>query len=253
MKQTSLLAVIVFLLAETAAADALSDLRTVLARFPGVSPFAVAATVEVKGDSHDVAGSRSGTSKFEVTTSADGLLIRVPEPELRAAAREARAKKDDPNMKTPTRTAMAALTVFDVIDPLNAAAMLLNDLDEATLVGQSSSPWHGRAATLLTISVKATLAGTSRFVNKPKIDLRVWLDGNGIPIAAERDSNYSATFVVVTASNSRTERWEFATAGDRLYAARAEEVDRASAVGKNFTTSRTLTLVPPSRSPRNAR
>ena len=236
--------VIAFLLAQSATADPLSDLRAVLARFPAASPFTAAVTVEVKGDSQGVAGSRSGTSKFEVTTSGDGLLVRVPESELRAAANEAKAKKDDPNTRTPTRTAMAGVTVFDVIDPLNAAAMLLNDLDEATLVSQTSSPWHGRPATLLTISVKATLAGTSRFVNKPKIDLRVWLDANGIPIGAERDSNYSATFVVVTASNSRAERWEFASAGDRLYATHTEEVDRASAVGKNFTTSRTLTFSP---------
>lgn len=138
---------------------------------------------------------------------------------------------------------MAALKVFDVINPLDAAAMLASDFDEATLVAQSPSSWHGRSATQLTIGVKPTLAGTSRFVNKPKIDLRVWLDANGVPISAERDSNYSATFAMVTASNSRLERWEFATAGDRLYATRAEEVDRASAVGRNITTSRTITFV----------
>lgn len=239
--------VLALLSTHSASADALSDLRAVLARFPASSPFTVAATVEVSGDSAGVAGSRSGSSKFEVTTSADGLVVRVPDSEVRSAAKEARAKKHDPNAITPARTAMAALTVFDVIDPLDAAAMLLNDLDDATLVAQSASSWHGRAATRLTISVKPTLAGTSRFVNKPKIELRVWLDADGIPIAAERDSNYSATFVVVTASNSRVERWELATAGDRLYASRAEEVDRASAVGRNITTSRTLALVPHSK------
>lgn len=244
MAQRRLLLAILFLLAQSAAADALSDLRATLARFPAALPFTAAATVDVSGDSQGVAGARSGTSKFEVTASPNGLVIRVPDSELRAAAKEAKAKKDDPNTRTPARTAMAALTVFDVLDPLNAAAMLLNDLDEATLVSQSSSPWHGRKATLLTISVKPTLAGTSRFVNKPKIDLRVWIDEHGLPIAAERDSNYSATFVVVSASNSRAERWELAIEGDRLYASRVEETDRASAVGKNFTTSRTVTFVP---------
>ena len=79
---------------------------------------------------------------------------------------------------------------------------------------------------------------------KPKIELRVWVDANGIPIAAERDSNYSASFIVVSASNIRKEHWEFAVFGDRLYAARGDEENRASVVGKSVLSSRTVMYVP---------
>src|SRR5207245_658030 len=103
----------------------------------------------------------------------------------------------------------------------------------------------GKPATLLRVKVKPTLAGTrSRFVNEPIIELRVWLDGAGIPVAAERDSNYSASFLVVKAGNVRKERWEFAVSGDRLYAARADEDNRASAVGKSILSSRSVTYIP---------
>ena len=122
--------------------------------------------------------------------------------------------------------------------------MLINDLDQATLVSQTAATRDGKPATLLRIKVKPTLAGTSRFVKEPKIELRVWVDANGIPLAAERDSNYSASFVVVSASNVRKEHWDFAVFGDRLYAAHSDEENRASAVGKSIVSSRSVAYAP---------
>jgi hypothetical protein len=226
------------------AADSLSDLRAVLQRYPARAPFVVLATVQVNGDSQGVAGARSGSTNFEVESGPAGLMIRVPPAALGAAETEAEEKKRDPENRTPTRTAMVALSIFDVIDGLDSAAMLLNDLDQASLVSQTSSTHAGKPATLMRIKVKPTLAGTSRFVKEPKIELRVWIDSNGIPVAAERDSNYSASFVVVSASNVRKERWEFAAFGDRLYAARSDEENRASAVGKSIISSRSVTYAP---------
>jgi hypothetical protein len=234
----------VFLLAPPVAADSLSDLRAVLQRYPAKAPFTATASVQVSGDSQGVAGARSGSTNFEVESGPSGLTIRVPRTALGAAETEAEEKKRDPQNITPTRTAMVALTIFDIIDALDSSAMLLNDLDQATLVSQTASMHDGKASTLLRIKVKPTLAGTSRFVKEPKIELRVWIDANGIPIAADRDSNYSASFVVVSASNVRKEHWEFATAGDRLYAARSDEENRASAVGKSIVSSRAVTYSP---------
>ena len=225
-------------------ADALSDLRVVLQRYPARTPFAVSASVQVNGDSQGVAGARSGSTNFEVELGPAGLLIRVPAAALGAAETEAEEKKRDPENRTPTRTAMVALTIFDIIDGLDSAAMLLNDLDQASLVSQTSSMYGGKPATLMRIKVKPTLAGTSRFVKEPKIELRVWVDANGIPVAGERDSNYSASFILVSASNVRKERWEFAVSGERLYAAHSDEENRASAVGKSIVSSRSVTYAP---------
>jgi hypothetical protein len=234
-----------FLTAAPIEADSLSDLRAVLQRYVAKAPFAASASVQVNGDSRGVAGARSGSTNFEVDCGPAGLMIRVPPAALGLAESEAEEKKRDPENRTPTRTAMVALTIFDIIDALNSSAMLLNDLDQATLVSQTSSTHAGKPATLMRIKVKPTLAGTnSRFVKEPKIELRVWIDSNGIPVAAERDSNYSASFVVVTAANVRKERWEFAISGDRLYASRSDEENRASAVGKSILSSRSVTYVP---------
>ena len=226
------------------AADSLSDLRAVLQRYPAKAPFAASASVQVSGDSQGVAGARSGSTSFDVQLGPAGLAIHVPPTALGAAETEAEEKKRDPQNVTPTRTAMVALTIFDIIDSLNSAAMLINDLDQAALVSQTPSTHDGKPATLLRIRVKSTLAGTSRFVKEPKIELRVWVDANGIPVAADRDSNYSASFIVVSASNVRKEHWDFATFGDRLYAAHSDEENRASAVGKSVVSSRSVTYAP---------
>src|SRR5713101_6516172 len=139
------------------AADSLSDLRAVLQRYPAKVPVVVSATVQVNGDSQGVAGARSGSTNFEVESGPAGLLIRVPPSALGAAETEAEEKKRNPENRTPTRTAMVALTIFDIIDALDSASMLLGDLDQSSLVSQSPSMHNGKAATLMRIKVKPTL------------------------------------------------------------------------------------------------
>jgi hypothetical protein len=228
-----------------AAGDPLSDLRASLQRYPANAPFTVSASLQVSGDSQGVAGARAGSTTFEAENGPRGFTIRVPPAALGAAETEAENKKRNPENLTPTRTALVALTLFDVIDALDAGAMLLNDLNGATLIEQKPSVRAGKGATLLRIKVKPTLAGTSsRFVNEPQIELRVWIDSSGVPVAAERDSNYSASFLFVKMGNIRKERWELAVYGDRLYASRNEEEDRATAIGKSIVSARSVVYVP---------
>lgn len=227
-----------------AAGDPLLDLRASLQRFPADAPFTVSASLRVSGNSQD-AGKRAGFTTFEAEIGPRGLMIRVPPAALGAAETEAENKKRNPENLTPTRTALAALTLFDVIDALDAGAMLLNDLEGATLIEQTPSTHGGKEATLLRIKVKSTLAGTSsRFVNEPVIELRVWIDSSGTPLAAERDSSYSASFLFVKAGNVRKERWELAVHGDRLYATRNEQEDRATVIGKSIVSARSIAYAP---------
>ncbi len=235
-------AFVLILVVLPAAGDSLSDLRQVLDRYPAKAPFAASGTVQMNGDAEGAA--RGGSSGFEVESGPTGFTIRVLPDALQAAEAEAAAKKRDPNSATPTRTAMVALTIFDVMDAIDAGAMLVNDLSGATLLDRSTSARNGKAATLLRIKVKPSLATESRFVNEPKIELRVWIAADGVPIAAERDSDYSASFLFVKAGNVRKESWEYAVRGDRLYASRNDENDRASAVGKNIVTSRSVSYSP---------
>jgi len=241
--RTFLLLLAVSLVSSSAAADPLSDLREVLRRYPAKSSFA--ATVQVIGDTQGVSGARNGSASFDVEEGPGGLTIHVSSNSLAAAEAEAEKKKHDPDSLTPTRSAMVALTVFDVIDALDAAAMLLDNLSGATLIEQKSSTREGKPATLLRIKVKPTLAtARGRFVNEPMVELRVWIDANGVPVAAERDSSYSASLLFLKAGNVRKEQWKFAILGDRMYASRNDQDDQATALGKSIVTSRSATYVP---------
>ncbi|HSY47866.1 MAG TPA: hypothetical protein VLC46_03565 [Thermoanaerobaculia bacterium] len=238
-----LLSLAVSLAASSAFGDPLSDLREVLRRYPAKSSFS--ATVQVIGDTQGVSGARNGSTSFDVEDGPGGLTIHVSANSLAAAEAEADKKKRDPDSLTPTRSAMVALTVFDVIDALDSAAMLLDDLNGATLLEQKPAVRDGKTATLLRIKVKPTLAtARGRFVNEPTVELRVWIDANGLPVAAERDSNYSASILFLKAGNVRKEQWKFAVLGDRLYASRNDQDDQATALGKSIVTSRSATYVP---------
>jgi hypothetical protein len=233
------------LVAFPAAADTLSDLRAVLQRYPAKAPFSASASLRVNDNLPDVTSAEGGSTTFDVEFGPSGLMLRVPPSALGAAESEAADQKRDPEHRTPTRLAMVSLTTFDVIDAVNSASMLLNDLNCATLIMQSPSTHGGKPATLLRIKVKTTLAAkSSRFVKEPQVELRIWIDSNGIPIAAERESLYAAAFLFVKAGNVRKERWEFAVSGDHLYASRNEQENHASALGKNVASSRTVSYVP---------
>jgi hypothetical protein len=241
--QRVILLLSLLLIASSSAADPLADLREVLRRYPAKTPFA--ATVQISGDAQGAPGGRNGSTTFEVEDGPGGLTIHVPPVALAAAEAEAEKKKRDPESLTPTRSAMVALTVFDVIDALDAAAMLLDSLNGATLIEQKAAVRDGKPTTLLRIKVKPTLAvARGRFVNEPQVELRVWSDANGIPIAAERDSNYSASVLFLKAGNVRKEQWKFAVAGDRLYASHNDQDDQASALGKSIVTSRSVNYAP---------
>ncbi|MGZ7081053.1 MAG: hypothetical protein ACXVJT_16685 [Thermoanaerobaculia bacterium] len=229
-----------------AAGDRLSDLRAVLQRYPAKAPFAVSASIQVNGESEDVVeASRGGSMNFEVEFGAGGMLLRVPPSALGAAESEAEGKKRNPESLTPTRTAMVALTVFDIIDATDIASMLLNEFEGATLIQETETTSGGRAATLLRFKVKPALAGTrSRFVNEPKIELRVWVTSDGMPVVAERDSDYSASILFVKAANVRKERWEIGVWGDRLYASHVDQNNQASAIGKHAGNSLTVAYTP---------
>ena len=231
---------VVSTIALSTSAQTLSDLRNTLERFPAKAPFAARATVSTNTAADDAAH-RAGTSSFEIESGPSGFSVRIPPSVRDAARREAAQKKRDPDVATPTRTAMVALTIFDIMDALDAASLLLDDLGEATVLEEKSAPWKGKPAKLLRVKVKPSLAAKSRYVEEPVIELSIWIGGDGIPLAARRVSTFEAGALFVKAGNIRTEQWVFAVAGDRLYATRNEQEDKASAAGKKMTRSRTVT------------
>jgi len=224
------------------AADTLSDLQKRLEKFAAKAPFAASAKVQLNAAAQEDA-SRAGEGAFDIESGPSGFTIRISAKTLLASANEAAAQKQNPNAPTPARTAMVALTVFDIMDSVDVASMLRDDLNRATLIDEQSATVEGKPSTVLRIRVKPSFATKSRFVSEPKIELKIWIGSDGIPIAAERVSNYSAGIGFVRGENTRSERWDFAAYGDRLYATRNDQNEDATAAGKHIRSSRTVWYV----------
>jgi len=222
------------------AADTLSDLRKRLDAFPAKAAFAASASVELNAAAVDDA-SRAGRSGFDVEYGPAGFVVRISPKTLAASSNEAAAQKQNPNAPTPTRTAMVALTVFDIMDSVDAGSMLRADLNGAILIDEQPATLGGTPSTMLRVKVKPSFATKSRFVSEPKIELKIWIGNDGVPLAAERVSNFSAGIAFVKGENTRTERWELAAFGDRLYATRYDQSEDATAAGKHIKSSRTVT------------
>jgi len=62
-------------------------------------------------------------------------------------------------------------------------------------------------------------------------------------ISGIRVSKYSAGVAFVKGEITRTERWDFATYGDRLYATRNEQNEDATAAGTHIKSARTVSYV----------
>jgi hypothetical protein len=223
-------------------ADTLSDLQKRLEKFPAKAPFAASARVQVNAAAQEDT-SRAGEGAFDIESGPSGFTIRISPQTLVASANEAAAQKQNPNAPTPTRTAMVALSVFDIMESVDAASMLRADLNSATLVDEQRATLEGRPSTVLRVKVKPSFATKSRFVTEPKIELKIWIGSDGMPVAAERISNYAAGVAFVKGENTRTERWEFASYGDRLYATRNDQHEDATAAGKHIRSSRTVSYV----------
>jgi len=134
-------------------ADTLSDLRKHLDAFPAKASFACSANVELNAAAQDDA-SRAGRASFDVENGPAGFVLRISPKTLAASSNEAAAQKQNPNAPTPTRTAMVALTVFDVMDSIDAASMLRADLNGATLIDEQSATLDGKPSKIRRVKVK---------------------------------------------------------------------------------------------------
>jgi hypothetical protein len=76
----------------------------------------------------------------------------------------------------------------------------------------------------------------------PKSDVKVsnngdavslWIGRDGVPLAAERKSQFSAGFLFIKATGAATEKWTFTRRDDRLVVTRHERVTSGSGMGQS--------------------
>lgn len=237
------------LLASTALlqADALSDLKSGLARLSGGEGVKATADVQiwrqVVDDKKPVV--TQGRASAQVEDGPQGVRIGWSRGLLQQAQAEARAQALDPEKSVPTRLAMDSLGAVGVSEYLNYAGPLLRELDraQARVQEERSEAWNGKPARLLVLKVEPRIPASQRkYIKDLKVDARLWLGADGLPLAYASSVKFKGSRFFVSFEGSNAEELHFARTGSRLVAVHIASENQNSGLGQQSQRKSTTTL-----------
>lgn len=172
--------------------------------------------------------SRKGDEKKPVITQGkatawaesgpQGLRLFWGRDLLAQALREARLRTEDPEKTTPTREAMAGMDALSLQDYFDPGPQILQDLDKATLVEERADTLDGRVLKLLSLKLEPRMAARERkYIKELEATAKVWVDGEGSPVAAEtRVKLRGKALLVISFSSEQHDAYRFARVNGRL-------------------------------------
>ncbi len=215
--------------------DPLAQLVGVLARLPATTP--VRARVEhrvvyTQGDEEPPPP--TGTATATASAGPEGLRITWSPDLLARAEADERSRLNDPDAPTPTRDAVFDLRPLALARALDAVPEMLRSLYDARVLEDRVEPFEGAPTRMLVLQVKPVIAARDRkYVKDVEATARIWLDRDGVPLAADRRVLLKGRiFLVITFEIEQKESLRFRRSGDRLVATRLESDSRSSGAGE---------------------
>ncbi|OIR14979.1 hypothetical protein GALL_40970 [mine drainage metagenome] len=236
-------------------ANALDALRARLAGLQRPQP--VRAVVQYTFSSRQGDGARveRGSASAVAELGPSGLTVFWGREVLGRAAAELQAHDRNPEIQTPVRHILQALDAGRIDEYFNAAASLGRRLEDASLTGDAAATFEGRPARLLTLKLEPRLSAQDRkYVKQADLVARVWIDGQGIPLAAETDLTVKGrALLVITFQTTERDRYRFRVTGGRLLVVRHERDSDGSGGGERGQRSSVTELTyEPMGTPRRA-
>ena len=232
------------LVAATAHADTLGDLRATLARLQDSAP--VAGSLTISRQSRDGEGAearRSGATLTLDVASARGLRIHVPASALATATRERAAAQADPEHPTPTADLLAAIGTVQVMRMLVVAADLQLTLADARLLKDTPTTLDGTPAQELTFDLPLRISkGDRSKVKHYRCTLSLWLSPQGVPLAYISHTDTEAGWLFLDFTLKRSESVRLAVTDGRLIATRLDLDQQTSGLGRHGATRTTYVL-----------
>ena len=243
-----MVAAVLALLSAAVPPGPLAGLDSALAGLAALGPVRARFThryTATAGDGKDAVRTE-GEVSGEVAEGPGGLQITWPAELLQRARAEERRRATDPEARTPARDGIIAVNTMDLARLLDAAATLRDALDGATLLEDQPDTLDGAEARLLVLKLAVQLSPRDRrYVKEVEARLRLWLDPDGLPVAAESETKLSGrAFLVVTFKSEQQERWRFRRVGGRLVAVRHEDERHGEGAGDRGDRSSVTTLEP---------
>lgn len=209
-----------FLLASSAGAVTLDDVRRTLNSMQGAS----ALKVRIETTARRTDGKEKTQSSGSSVAEDDGQYLRMTHQKSQLRPRVERGEAAD-----------SSVGPAEAVELMNYAPALLKALDGATLRKSSASSFEGTAVTLLEIVPKREVRNPrlEKFIRNFSDVLLLYVGPGGIPVAAERTQSVKASLLVIKFEAQSKEKHRFVRTSDRLLVAREAVEFTTSGLGQN--------------------
>ncbi|HEX7518264.1 MAG TPA: hypothetical protein VF345_13375 [Chthoniobacterales bacterium] len=241
------LIVLLFLLAAPALlfADGLADVRATLQKLQSDQP--LRARVEIKtrrlGGESDKQKQSEAISAVIVESNPQGLTLSWSPEQIKQSRKAAWAQTANPDAPKSDLATLKALAGGEALNLLDAADPLRRGLEKAVLQEDKRDTYQGKPVRLLVIRVDLGLDEEERKALKSsEAILKLWLDGDGVPLAMERDIRARFSKFLIGFRVLEHETREFQRAGGRLVVTRASKDSSGSGLGHSDESHTTTTV-----------
>jgi hypothetical protein len=226
-------------------ADGLADVRATLQKLQSDQP--LRARVEIRsrrlGGESDKQKQSQAISAVIVESGPQGLTLSWSPEQIKQSRKAAWAAIANPDAPQSDLASLKALAAGEALNLLDAADPLRRGLEKAVLQEDRRDTYQEKPVRLLVIKVDLGLDEEERKALKSsEAILKLWLDGDGVPLAMERDIQARFSKFLISFRVHEHETREFQRAGGRLVVSRASKDSSGSGFGHSDE-SHTTTLV----------
>jgi hypothetical protein len=230
-------------------ADGLTDVRATLQKLQ--SDQLLRARVEIKtrhsgGESNKQKQSEGVTSVI-VESGAEGLKLSWSPDQIKQSRKAAWAEIANPDAQKSDIATLKALEAGQALNLLDAADPLRRGLERAALLEDKPDTHKGKPARLLVLRIDLGLDEEGRKALKSSEAIeKLWLDGDGIPIAMDRNIEAKFSKFLIGYKVHEHETREFQRAAGRLVATSVTKESSGAGLGHSdeVHTITNVTLLP---------
>ena len=183
------------------------------------------------------------TSSVLVESGPQGLTLSWSPEQIKESRKVAWAERTNPDAPKSDLATLKALAAGEALNLLDAADPLRRGLEKAVLLEDKRDNYQGKSVRLLVIKVDLGLDEEERKALKSsEAILKLWLDGDGVPLAMERDIQAKFSKFLVGFRLHEHETREFQRAAGRLVIIRATKDSSGSGLGHSDESHSTTTV-----------
>jgi hypothetical protein len=226
-------------------ADGLTDVCATLQKLQSDQPLRARVEIKIRrsGGENDKQKKSLATSTVIVESGPQGLTLSWSPEQIKQSRKLAWAERVNPDAPKSDLATLKALAAGEALNLLDAADPLRRALEKAVLQEDKRENYQGKPARLLVLKVDLGLDEEERKALKSsEAILKLWLDGDGVPLAMERDIQARFSKFLIGFRVHEHETREFQRASGKLVVTRASKDSSGSGLGHSDETH-TITSV----------